>query len=464
MNQGSLLTTALCLSESDAEALITGRSIAALSRTFTNAISTFAICSVGESSLITAWATLDSCRVYTDSKDSESLAWNTIWSMQFLHSLLEEKHRIFLNVLRVYQLPQPVRLPENKGLDTIGGFIKLRTAISYTSTQAVLSDHTFSQRKNHLDNRELPLHLDLQKLQHQISQISHTNPAAKAFDQTLQVFLGWGTSRDIALQIEPWVKEITLSGNSSDGDLFEKRVRQAFIHLGFTNTLNDPKKSLDPEASGGAGGIDFYCEAPYPIVGECKASKSLKVNDNKDGAPFQLIKLGQKYLQQEGFNSAIKIIMAPGKLTKDANLTAIGNQMNIMRPETLQRLIEIKTAHPGAIDLLKLKPCLRNAPFGTDADTKINEFIDGILQEIRIRAHAVGTFKTYLEKTKVSEAGIEKFSGFFCGSDAPQHLEDRELYDILIELSSPLAGYLGRIKGDNLKGDRFYFLRELQID
>jgi|JFJP01.1.fsa_nt_gi mRNA interferase MazF len=32
-----------------------------------------------------------------------------------------------------------------------------------------------------------------------------------------------------------------------------------------------------------------------------------------------------------------------------------------------------------------------------------------------------------------------------------------------IELSSPLAGYLGRVKGDGEKGDRFYYLRDLLI-
>lgn len=40
-------------------------------------------------------------------------------------------------------------------------------------------------------------------------------------------------------------------------------------------------------------------------------------------------------------------------------------------------------------------------------------------------------------------------------------LTDEAVHDFLIELSSPLTGYLGRIKGKDWRGDRFYFLRDL---
>jgi hypothetical protein len=35
------------------------------------------------------------------------------------------------------------------------------------------------------------------------------------------------------------------------------------------------------------------------------------------------------------------------------------------------------------------------------------------------------------------------------------------MHEILIELSSPLTGYLGRKKGSDWKSDRFYFIRNL---
>jgi hypothetical protein len=39
----------------------------------------------------------------------------------------------------------------------------------------------------------------------------------------------------------------------------------------------------------------------------------------------------------------------------------------------------------------------------------------------------------------------------------------QNLHSILIELSSPLTGYLGRIPGANWQSDRFYYLRDLPV-
>ena len=36
--------------------------------------------------------------------------------------------------------------------------------------------------------------------------------------------------------------------------------------------------------------------------------------------------------------------------------------------------------------------------------------------------------------------------------------------DTHIKLSSPLAGYLGRVEEGGKKGDRFYYLRDLPIE
>ncbi|MFO0542428.1 MAG: DUF1802 domain-containing protein, partial [Pseudanabaena sp.] len=40
-------------------------------------------------------------------------------------------------------------------------------------------------------------------------------------------------------------------------------------------------------------------------------------------------------------------------------------------------------------------------------------------------------------------------------------LDDSVVKDLLIELSSPLAGYLGRVEADGKQCDRFYYLRDL---
>ena len=149
--------------------------------------------------------------------------------------------------------------------------------------------------------------------------------------------------------------------------------------------------------------------------------------------------------------------MAAGELTEDAELTASGNKMNVIRPETLQRLVELKDNYPGSINLWELKPCLEQESFGEDADAKLNHFIDNNWQNIRLRIHIVK-----LINNADREVGIEYISGAYDVSNPPKIiLNIQELHEILIELSSPLTGYLGRIKGTDWKTDKFYFLRDL---
>ena len=50
---------------------------------------------------------------------------------------------------------------------------------------------------------------------------------------------------------------------------------------------------------------------------------------------------------------------------------------------------------------------------------------------------------------------------FFTGNESV--LQDPIVRDLLIELSSPLAGYLGRVEEAGKKCDRFYYLRDLPI-
>jgi hypothetical protein len=152
--------------------------------------------------------------------------------------------------------------------------------------------------------------------------------------------------------------------------------------------------------------------------------------------------------------------MAAGELTEDAELTASGNEMNVIRPETLQRLVELKAKHPGAIDLLDLKPCLEQEPFGEAADAKVNRYIDNLWQNIKLRSHII-----QLIKRANREIGIEYLSGAYDASNPPKTIFNiQEMHEILIELSSPLTGYVGRIKGSDWRSDRFYFLRDLQVD
>ncbi|WP_445247824.1 DUF1802 family protein [Microcoleus sp. OTE_8_concoct_300] len=393
----------------------------------------------------------------------QKIAESTVWKLEALEHIFE-KYQVFkLLILRVYRLSNPcvVNVQTESGAfywpqrdDVI--------AINSESDTPVISEANFYQRKALLVGGEVYPYKDLEALQLQVEQIGSINLGANQLNDDIKMFLGWSKILP-TVKPEPdidWIKTIAQIGNSSDGNTFEKLVRKSFIKLGFANSNNKPEASLNPESTGGAGGLDFYCETPYQVVGECKATKSETV---ADGTPAQLIKLGHKHLQEQ-YNCCIKIIMAAGQLNRHAKLTAIANHMNVIRPETLQRLVELKAKQPGSIDLLQLKPCLEQQPFGEEADTKVNRYIDDVREKLKVRSHIVQLVKDFLERTKSTSVEFNQLHGAYAFSMSPQPLKYEEMHEILIELSSPLTGFLGRIKGEDLGRDRFYFLRDLPLD
>ncbi|MCC3419799.1 MAG: DUF1802 family protein [Microcoleus sp. PH2017_07_MST_O_A] len=487
MNQSILLQTALALPNPDVEALIQGRMVAAMPRMFLNPGRTFALYPAdisinllpheqhysssflpvaknalaqlnSETVSIKAWARCELCKMVNEPESLEALSRLTVWKTKALEQILQQRPFIFVAYLRVYLLPQPFEIP----VQSSGNFVSLSKSLTVTDSTPVLSESIFAKRRQKLEKLEPPEHPELEELQSALVHLSNTNPNAKQLDAEIKIFLGWSenlptTKPDPDLD---WIKTIAQIGNSSDGNGFEKLVRKGFIKLGFGNSNHKPEASLDPESTGGAGGLDFYCETPYQVVGECKATKSQTV---ADGTPAQLIKLGHKHLQEQ-YNCCIKIIMAAGQLNRHANKTAIGNHMNVIRPETLQRLVELKAKQPGSIDLLQLKPCLEQQPFGEEADAKVNRYIDDVREKLKVRSHVLSILKKYLETTGSKRASVDSLSGAFSMSNPPKQLSREELHEILVELSSPLTGYAGRIKGDSLGRDRFYFLRDLLLD
>ena len=488
MNYSVFVDTALQLPAPDVEALIVGRMIAALPRTFIDPGRSFALypadiaikllpheqhyrsifLPTAKTSLaqlnsdkvtIKAWAKCELCQVLDEPESLKALSQLTIWTSDLLEETLVQRPYIFLAYFRVYLLSQPLEMSVHPS----GNFVSLPNSLNVTDSTPVLSESIFAKRRQKLEKLEPPEHPELEELQSALVHLSTTNPKAKQLVAEIKIFLGWSEKLPTT-QPDPdlaWISAIALIGNSSDGNTFEKLVRKSFIKLGFTNSNNKPEASLNPESTGGAGGLDFYCETPYQVVGECKATKSETV---ADGTPAQLIKLGYKHLQEQ-YNCCIKIIMAAGQLNKHAKLTAIANHMNVIRPETLQRLVELKAKQPGSIDLLQLKPCLEQQPFGEEADAKANRYIDDVREKLKVRSQLIKIVKNRLEITGVDNAGVETLHGaYYANPNPPQPLKLEEMHEILIELSSPLTGYLGRIKGDNLWRDRFYFLRDLPLD
>lgn len=487
MSELVLLETALRLPAPDIEALIQGRMIAAMPSLFLNSGRQFVLYPANlpisslsldqyyhsnflptaqaglaqlnaEKIFVKAWARCELCQMLREPEDLEPLSQLTIWTTEALQQILLERACIFLAYLRVYLLPKPLEMP----IYSKGNFVPLPHSIFVSDPLPALNEVSFSKRREKLEKREAPDHPALEELQGIIAQFSPTNPAAQQLDTELKAFLGWSYPSILA-QPDPdldWIETIATVGNSSEGVAFEKLVRKSFIKLGFSNSNLNPKASLDPESSGGAGGLDFYCETPYPVVGECKATKTEMV---PDGTPAQLVKLGLKFLQED-YHTCFKIIMAAGELTLHAKNTAMGNEMNVLRPETLQRLLELKAKHPGSINLWELKPCLEQKPFGESADTKVNQHIDRIWETIKLRAYIVKLVKNFLEKTNLTSVDFNQIYGVYVYSNPPQSFINHQFYEILLELSSPLTGYLGREKGSDWQNDRFYFLRDLSVE
>ncbi|MEZ2318680.1 MAG: DUF1802 family protein [Microcoleus sp.] len=492
MSQLVSLSTALCLPIPEIEALIKGQTIAAMPRIFLNPGRQFALYpansstiplsveryyrlnlfSIAENSLlqldtetvaIKAWARCELCQVVDDTETLDVLSRLTVWTKEGMQEALGLWNNIFLAYLRVYNLPQPLEVSVNpNSQDKIGKFVGLPRSVTVTNASPVFRDTIFAKRRQQLEKLEPPEHPELEELQSALVHLSTTNPNAKQLDAEIKIFLGWSENSTTAKPDADldWIKTIAQIGNSSDGNTFEKLVRKSFIKLGFANSNNKPEASLDPESTGGAGGLDFYCETPYQVVGECKATKSETV---ADGTPAQLIKLGHKHLQEQ-YNCCIKIIMAAGQLNRHAKQTAIGNHMNVIRPETLQRLVELKANQPGSIDLLELKPCLEQQPFGDEADAKVNRYIDDVREKLKVRSYIVQLVKDFLERTRSENVELNQLHGAYSMSKPPKQLSREELHEMLVELSSPLTGYAGRIKGENLGRDRFYFLRDLLLD
>ncbi|MEG4802596.1 DUF1802 family protein [Microcoleus sp. ARI1-B5] len=488
MSKSILLQTALALPNPDIEALIQGRMIAAMPRMFLNPGRTFALypanlsvdllsgdryyrshfLPVAQKALaqldsdkvsIKAWARCELCQMLNDSESLEALSQLTVWKTEALQQIIQQRPFIFVAYLRVYLLHQPLEMPVQHS----SNFVSLPKSLTVTDSTPVLSESIFAKRRQKLEKLEPPEHPELEELQSALVHLSTTNPNAKQLDAELKTFLGW-SEKSPTTQSDPdlaWIKTISQIGNSSDGNGFEKLVRKSFLKLGFRNSNHKPEASLDPESTGGAGGLDFYCETPYQVVGECKATKSETV---ADGTPAQLIKLGHKHLQEQ-YNCCIKIIMAAGQLNRHANKTAIGNHMNVIRPETLQRLVELKAKHPGSVNLLDLKPCLEQEPFGENADVKVNRYIDQVLGNIKLRSQIVQAVKQLCDSDSEFPTVVEIKVQYNAKFATDFKLTYQSVHDLTIELSSPLTGYLGRReKGNDAEGDRFYFLRDLPLD
>ncbi|OBQ42275.1 MAG: hypothetical protein AN484_18755 [Aphanizomenon flos-aquae WA102] len=404
-------------------------------------------------------------RINPEQKDIlPKIAQSTIWNLTALENIFEQQKVLKLLILRVYHLSKPCIV--NTPTDT-GSFYwtKSEDTISNANENdiAVVSDSSFSQRKSLILSGNISPYQNIEALQFKCENISETNRDIENLNHDIKQFLGWYSVPPIPKldQSLAWIKTIAALGDRSieleekknnyqAGTDFENISRQSLEFLGF-NVENDYK--------GGAGGLDLYCSQPYPLVCECKAGKSIP-----DRAVEELDRIGKRHLQ-ENYLQSVRLIIGPCEPTKNLKESAQISKVSIIKAMTLQKLVELKAKYPGAINLLELKQYLEPGQI----DDKINEYIAKIEKEIKLRSHIIQVLKNYLQLSKNEPIGVEVLHAIYRTSNLPQNLEDRELedrelYDILIELSSPLTGYLGRIKEDDWKKDRFYYLRDLPIN
>lgn len=479
-----MLDTALRLPSPDIKALMQGRVIAAVPRMFIDPGRTFALYPADSSTIplpaehyyhssflplaqtaftqlgtetvtIKAWARCELCQILDVTEDLERLSPLAIWTTAAFQEVITQRQYIFLAYLRVYLLPQPLEVPVHT---QDRQFVPLPRSLSVTESLPVLSDRIFIQRRRQLEKLEPPLHPELEELESAFAQLN--NPAAQQLANEISQFLGW-TSKTPPQPADPklsWIKNIVDLGDRSKeldekksnyqaGTDFENIVRDSLEFLGFT---------VDEAYKGGAGGLDLFCSKPYPLVGECKAGKGIPSRTAEE-----LIKLGGMRLDEAHFQKAAKLIIGPGKPSKDVLTAAKKFRISIINPVSLQKLVELQAKYPGSVNLIELKGYLEPGQI----DSRIDEYIQKVESDIKLRSQIVEAVK------QLGEPGSEhltveirvQYNAVFA-KEPSFKLDDRSVHDLLVELSSRLTGYLGRTKGSDWQRDRFYFLRDLQVD
>jgi hypothetical protein len=405
---------------------------------------------------IKAWAKCELCQILNEPESLEALSRLTVWKTEALKQILQQRPFIFVAYLRVYLLPQPLEM----SVQSSSNFVSLPKSLNVTDSTPVLSDFLFAKRRKQLEKLEPPEHPELEELQSAIALLSNTNPSAKQLDAEIKIFLGWSSDKPVK-PIQPdlaWINTIAALGNRSKeedtgksnyqaGTDFENVVRDSLEFLGFT---------IDYAHKGGAGGLDLFCSKPYPLVGECKAGKKIP-NDTA----VQLLNLGTLRLRDPALLKRVtKLIIGPGVPTTQVKDAAQLHGMAIMNPETLEKLVKLQSNYPNSVDLFKLKEYLKPG----QSDDEVAKYIEQFEEEIKVRSQVLSILKKYHENSGFERASVDALSGAYAMSNALKPLSPKDLHEILVELSSPLTNYVGRIKGEDWRRDRFYFLRDLPLD
>ena len=441
------IVNGLRTSPTNLDALKSGEVVGAFSKTYLALDKSFALypdLQVDGLDLVTVdlWAECKSCENIDITFGIEKLSQLTALSIEELESIFQKRASIFLLVLRVYKLPNPIQIQQQ----STGNFVPLPETVTIFEKIPILDDEQFQQVQDQFKDLELiivpePLSDSYGEDDSFIIINPKPSPPIPPIPQLTNIpdinDLSW--IQTISTLGDRSIREDEGKSNYQAGTDFENIVRKALEFLGF---------KADYAHKGGAGGLDLLCLEPYALFGECKAGKKIP-NDTA----VQLLNLGT-LRRGDLFPKAVKLIIGAGNPTTQLEDAAKVHRMAIINAVTLQKLVELKSKYLGSVDLI----ALRKYFVGSQSNQEIDKYIEKVINEIKLRSHIVN-----LAKKANREFGIEYLSGVYDSSDRPKPLEEKELRDLLIELSSPLAGYLGRDKSDGGKGDRFYYLRDLPI-
>ena len=444
------IANGLRISTTNLDALRSGAIVGAFSKTFLVPDRAFALypdLQIENLDLVTVdlWAECKSCENIDSTFGISKLSELTALPIEELESIFQQRASIFLLVLRVYKLPNPIQVQNQ----STGNFVPLPETVTIFENIPILDDEQFQQVQKESEELELII----------------------VSDQSPDIFL----DDEDSLEIDPkiltvelqevideennslsWIKTILgLGDRSIEGDEkkstvkagtdFENIVKKSLEFLGFT---------IDKSHKGGAGGLDLCCSHPYLIIGECKAGKSIP-----KGTTEEIMRIGMTRLETESeFKEATKLIIGSGKPTPDVIKFSNKWKVSIIKTVALKKLVQLKAKYDGAINLFELKKYFQAGQI----EDKIDEYIQKVENEIRLRSYIVKTVKELQDADSEYPSPIQ-IRTHYNAKNQGSNLSLDFTKEILIELSSPLAGYLGRVKGDGEKGDRFYYLRDLPI-
>ncbi|NJL90343.1 MAG: DUF1802 family protein [Coleofasciculaceae cyanobacterium SM2_1_6] len=462
------ITNGLRISATNLDALKSGEIVGAFSKTFLTLDKCFALypdlqIQNLETVNIEFWAECKSCDSIDNTFSLSNLSRLTTLSIKELRVIFQQRTNIFLVSLRVYRLPNSI---EVKAQST-GNFIPLPSAITIIDRLPVLNDEQFREIYKQFQGLNLAIFSN---------EISTTSVITNELLEVNSNFLSESNTtlqsiiipENLSLQQEEiihqkeseldWIKTISTLGDRSieqdqgrssnyqAGTDFENISKKSLEFLGFT---------VDEAYKGGAGGLDLFCSKPYPLTGECKAGKSIPNHTVEE-----LIRLGGTHLGVEGFiNLSAKLVIGAGKPTNPMLEAAQQWKVSIIKAMTLQKLVELKAKYDGAINLFELKEYLQAGQI----DKVIDEYIQKVEDRIRLRSKIIQAVKELQESDSEPPSSIE-IRTHYNARQQGSTLDLVSTKEILIELSSPLVGYLGRVEENGRKIDRFYFLRDLPLE